>query len=227
MSMMATVIRPDRVTLYADGAFYDPDTGVLTNIARKVWLLPGMQAAFSSRGFALHFPVFAMVVRDLGFKSFDELVAGLDDVWRAFDLMVEGTTGEILIVGWSEKFGKPVALFRCTHGSNEALDPGRTYVFDDGVVSFGCSADLWAMPQDIDDAEAVRVFSLARKHIDDLHCGESDQPFMGYSVGGRIDKVTVTADAVRLDHVHDWPDVIGEPIDPTREGREPGWLEAA
>lgn len=221
MSMMATVIQSDRATLYADGAFYDPRTGILTHIDRKVHALPGMRAAFSSRGVALHFTIFSMVVSDLGFKNFDELVAGLEDVWHTFDVMASGIPGEILIVGWSEKQGKPIALFRCTHDGHEGLDPRNTYLFDDGVTSFGCSADLWKAPQSINDAEAIRVFELARNDITDLHCGETENPVMGYSIGGHIDKVTITGSNVRVTRIHEWPDVVGEKIDPAREGREP------
>jgi len=202
----------------ADGAFYDPETGIITGLDCKVRKVPNVPAAYSSRGAAMAFSLFEAICESSQLRKFDELVAVLPALLSLHDsyLNLFGAKGcEMVIVGWSESRNRGEIYARQSHSDTDQLARGECYKWTDGRVCFGVD---W---QDVPDgngftpAGAVQAFQRFRETPHDLHCGERAEPHMGYSVGGGVYHCKVTAEgASDVYTVHEWADTVGETIQP-------------
>ncbi|MCP2154933.1 UNVERIFIED_ORG: hypothetical protein J2S29_001267 [Rhizobium sp. SLBN-170] len=219
MSAIAAVITDDRVHLLADGAFYDPDTGVLAGIECKVRKIPNVPAVYSSRGAAIAFTIFENICEASQFRTFDELVAALPALLNLHDsyLRLFGKEGsEIVVAGWSESRNRSEIYARQSHSDTDQLARAECYKWTEGRVCFGVDWEDIPEPEDFSPDGAVHAFQRFRETPNDLHCGESEKPYMGYSVGGGVYHCSVTADGVgEITTVHEWPeDKVGEKIQP-------------
>ncbi len=226
MSAIAAAITHDHVHLLADGAFYDPDTGIVTELECKVRNIPNVPAVYSSRGAAIAFPIFERICDNSQFRKFDEMVAVLPALLNLHDsyLKLFGKQGsEIVVVGWSESRNRGEIYARQSHSDNAAMARGECYKWTEGRVSFGVDWEMLPAPEEFTPAGAVVAFERGRWEQNDLHCGERDEPNMGYSVGGGVHHCSVTADGVSfVSKVHEWPeDKVGEKIQPFKDLR---WL---
>lgn len=218
MSAIAAVIQPDAVHILADGAFYDPETGIITGLDCKVRKIPNVPAAYSSRGAAIAFPLFEAICEASQFRKFDEVVAVLPALLNLHDsyLRLWGKEGsEIVVVGWSESRNRGEIYARQSHSDIDQLARGECYKWTEGRVCFGVD---WKDVPDGDGftpAGAVQAFQRFRETPHDLHCGERAEPHMGYSVGGGVYHCEVTAEgASAVDTVHEWADTVGQKIQP-------------
>ena len=215
MSAILAVIQSDRVHLLADGAFYDPETGILSAVDMKLWPIPRINAVFSSRGIAAGFPAFRMACEVFAFSTFDEFLSLLPAIFAVYDDLMRGHRGEIVIAGWSEDRNRGEVLARVTHCHAEDMEPGNIFRWTDGRVCFGIALD------DVPDAEAfsptgaLGAFEAARRTPVDLHCGEGECVNLGYAVGGVLSHIEIRADGTCGGNIlHCWPDVVGEKISP-------------
>lgn len=226
MSAIAAVITEDSVHLLADGAFYDPDTGIVTALECKVRKIPNVPAVYSSRGASIAFPIFESICENSQFRKFDEVVAVLPALLNLHDsyLNLFGKEGsEIVVVGWSESRNRGEIYARQSHSGTDQLARGECYKWTEGRVSFGVDWEALPTPNSFTPTGAVEAFQRFRETPHDLHCGGREEPNMGYSVGGGIYHCAVTADgAGDVSKVHEWAeDKVGEQIKPFKDLR---WL---
>lgn len=219
MSAIAAVIQPNAVHILADGAFYNPETGLVTDLECKVRKIPNVPAAYSSRGAAIAFPLFDQICEASQFRKFDEVVAVLPALLDLHDayLKLFGKEGsEIVVVGWSESRNRGEIYARQSHSDNDALVRGECYKWTEGRVSFGVD---WQNIPGSEEFEAIKVvpeFQRCRETLTDLNCGERDVANMGHSIGGGVYHCAITKDgAGKIAAVHEWPeDKVGERIRP-------------
>lgn len=107
-------------------------------------------------------------------------------------------------------------LFRCTSSGYDSLQPLATYRYLEGVVTFGPDLDDFPDAAEFDAIQhGVPAFERARRHPDDLHCGEGEVPFIGHAVGGFIQHTVVRRDGIETAIIHEWcDDCVGKPIAP-------------
>lgn len=212
MSAVATFIEHDRVHLLADAAFYDK-TGTLTAIEPKVRPIPRASAVFSSRGSRWAFDAFEMACECVEYDGFDELVQKLDDIFAAFDLLMGGLLGEIVIAGWSDKDGVGRVLYRKTYDRDgDDCEPGLIYVM--GKRS-GFGVDRLDLGDDWSEERAVAAFQRGRERAEDITYGMGDEPVLAHAVGGFIGHAIVGPEGVSGGVIHAWPeDGIGRLIEP-------------
>ncbi|MCJ7995901.1 hypothetical protein J5N58_08195 [Rhizobium cremeum] len=213
MSAMLSVVQQDRVHVFADAAFYAPDTGVLTGIGPKIWPVHGIHAVFTSRGDAAAFPMLDGILREIKLTRFDDLVWLLPHVFEDLHNRLSGQTCEVMVAGFSAARNRPEVYWWCNHKGWDGLEPGNVYRLE-GVSQFGLDRDDLPSAHEFKPADAVSAFQKGREHLNDLHCGESGVPFMAHSIGGGVMHVELTADGCSGSWLHTWVDVVGEPIDP-------------
>lgn len=222
MSAILAVIQKDRVHVMADGAFYDPGTGVLTGADCKVRAIPGVNAVYSSRGTEAAFPLFEQVCREFDFATFDDVVSALPGALEAHDALLAeiGAAGsEVVVAGWSEARNRPEVYARQSHREDTSLQRGVCYKWDAGMIAFGVELEGLPDPADFVPDDAIAAFQRGREVACDLHCGEHETPNIGYSIGGGIFHIEIGPDGHHAGSIlHYWPDVIGEPIDPFLRG---------
>ncbi len=216
MSAVAAIIQPACIHVFADAAFYEHESGILTDFGMKIWPIGGLNAVFSSRGRRIAFPVFKALCDEMNPETFDDLKAALPALFAAYDDMMDGAAGEIFIAGWSEANGRPEVLWRATHAqyAGDGLKPGNSYLWTEGRIAFGFGADLLPLPEAFTEEAVVAAFEEGRRCPNDLTCGEAGKPVMGYSIGGCIQHVAIGTGAMTSQALHEWPDEIGETIDP-------------
>ncbi|MCG8272562.1 hypothetical protein MIC97_13740 [Aquamicrobium sp. NLF2-7] len=73
---------------------------------------------------------------------------------------------------------------------------------------------LLPLPEAFTVEAVVAAFEEGRRCPNDLTCGEAAKPVMGYSIGGCIQHVAIVAGAMTSQALHEWPDEIGQRIDP-------------
>ncbi len=219
MSAMLAVIQSDRVHLLADGAFYDPETGILMAVDMKLWPVPRINAVFSSRGVAACFPAFRTACGEFAFSTFDEFLEMLPAIFAVYDDLMQGHKGEIVVVGWSEKRNRGEVLARLTHDKAEGIEPGTILRWTDGIVNFAIELEDLPAAEAFQPADALPAFERIRRTPLDLFCGEGDRVNLGYAVGGVLSHMEIRADGTcAAKNLHYWPDVVGEKISP--EGTE-------
>lgn len=212
MSAIATFIEHDRVHLVADACFYD-ETGTLTAIEPKVWPIPRAKAIFSSRGARWAFEAFEIACECIEYDGFDEFVEQLDDIFAAFDLLMGGLLGEIVIAGWSDREGVGRVLFRKTyHRDGDDCEPGLIYVL--GKRS-GFGVDRLDLGDDWSEERAVAAFQRARDGLEDIRYGLGPEPVLRHAVGGYVGHAAVGPDGISGGIIHLWPeDEVDRRIEP-------------
>lgn len=225
MSAFYALALEDRVELLTDGAIY-ADDGTLLDIRRKVWTSDRLPLAITGRG---HSGMVEAMATDMLFAasigSFDEAVERIDGVLRRRAEKGAPADFEVVLVGISESRG-PVIYYAAScdaHGAD--LEPCRLHDVG-GEIGGGNVVDA----SDLDASDGllnigVELFERMRA-VPGPNPTRPDLPDL-YGIGGHIDWTVVAANGAETVRIWEWPDVIGEPIDPKREGREPGWLEAA
>lgn len=210
MSAMAAAIAGEKIHVFADAAFYDYQTGILTDIAPKVWEIPSLNAVFVCRGVQYAFPVLQRIFAQYAWESWDELKAALPIVWECFDKIMGGNVGDVLLAGFSEEQDRPEILYRTTGEAYEGFQSGYTYLYTEGCMSFGCNIDNGEDPC----CQAITAFKKARQQKHDIALGRTNQPIMAHAVGGTLTHTTLTRTSVAAEALIEWPDKVGEVIQP-------------
>lgn len=202
MSAMAAAIDGDKIHLFADAVFYD-ENGVIVGVHPKIWNVPGLNAFFVTRGQGRAFTHFAELVEASGFETWDQLKACLPLIWQELDKLMDGTTMDILIGGFSDGCNRPEILYRTTGDLYEHLEAGVTYIYTEGVCSFGC------VMKEADDipAEAERAFEEARLVKTEIGAG-----VLANAVGGFLMHRTVTRDDSHARVIKVWDDEVCKKI---------------
>ena len=210
MSAMAAAIDGDTIHLFADAVFYDED-GTVAGIHPKIWQVPGLNAAFISRGQGRAFPYFQELVKLGDAKTWDELKESLPLIWQLLDRWMDKTPMDILIAGFSEGNNRPEILYRHTIQEDDQFKAGATYIYLDGVCSFGC------VMEKADDvcAEAIRAFEVARHDKGNINGFYDDRKeCFAHAIGGRLQHIELTRNGERGETLRVWPDRVGEKIQP-------------
>lgn len=230
MSAYYAVAYPDRVEIATDGAIYD-DNGTVIDLRYKAWHSETLPITWAGRGNTIMVDGIGIMLSALaGLGSVD---AVLDAFSRALlrnerlrEIPIDGVIGSISDAGvpqlhWfttSELFEgyDPLVLYDVGPEWAGGPHPHPSTLADYGFPDRMANSTLGESAGDL--FEALRATRMQ-------HLAHPDQPWI-YGVGGHVDLTTVRADGVTTERLRTWPDVIGEPIDPAREGREPVWAEA-
>lgn len=225
MSSVAIVKQADAIHLITDAATYDRD-GILTGICSKVLLLPEVPAAIAVRGNgqALTHIMSALHLRPLLF-SFDSVIAALPVLTSmakrvALETRYEFPDFELLLVGWSAKRDRPETWYIATKTNVvKGFEAYRAYKIPDDLIVgplidkatfiWFHSSDRRSFPDD-----AVRIINSQRLYKGSLH---GPNTYEGHGVGGFAQLTTIDPSGLSSHVIHQWPDKIGERIDPTAE----------
>lgn len=219
MSAFLAVNYGDRIELLTDGAIYEPD-GTLTAVQRKVWTSNRLPIAITGRGASksIELVAFAFLL-GVGNETVDETLEGIGDrlLKMAARAAVQETTPafEIVIAAISETRG-PLLLYCGTgdiYGAGyvpfSLVDAGKTIGGGPNIDAAGIDASKGLRDCGVDIFERMR-------RIPGPNPAQPDLPAI-YGIGGHVDHTVVAAAGVTVDRLHEWPDVIGQKIEPFAE----------
>lgn len=225
MSAMIAVTTPDTVFVMGDAAVYDHE-GTLTDIRPKTIVFEDLHFAASCRGNLSPLDLLPLAIGD-DHASFDDVRRDAPAIFAAIDALMEtvlpGAKYEMMLAGWSHERNRGEVVFHATHGnipesfnqSGPTLLTNTLFVRGqelDCLLHIGLPENEWTGFDPV--AHGIPAFERARAFSVDLTCGREDMPLEGYSVGGFVQCVTITADSVRNEVIHEWPDEIGRKIEP-------------
>ena len=220
MTAMAAIFKPDRAHVLADSATCKLGNGRLHYFEMKIVRIKDIDAVVVIRGVRTCYHSFEMACRETEFDSFDTLLDQLPAMIEHFGLSMFGLEGEVMLVGYSDARQKPVAVFLYDHDRGiEGLERGKLYFFDQGVVSFGFPPGAFPDAESFDvDQHAIPAFEAARQEPFDVSYGcNSGRRTMAHGIGGNVAHVELGRDFLRGDIVAQWPDRIGEKINPLEQ----------
>lgn len=225
MSAFYALAFDDRVELLTDGAIY-ADDGTLLDIRHKVWTSDRLPLAITGRGnFGMVEAMATAMLFAASIGTFDEAVERIDGVLRRRAEKGAPADFEVVLVGISETRGPVIYYAASCDAHGAGLEPWQLH---DAGREIGGGNVVDASDLDASDGLlniGVELFERMRA-VPGPNPTRPDLPDL-YGIGGHLDWTVVAANGAETMRIWEWPDVIGEPIDPEREGREPGWLEAA
>ncbi|WP_025199116.1 hypothetical protein [Brucella sp. BO2] len=215
----------DRIEILTDGAVYSDD-GTIVSIERKIWISDHLPLTFVGRG---SHPSVNLISTAMGLLSFNKtvdetLVLFMEKIEAMAEKPGEKVQLDGLVCGISETLG-PIVYYFCTSKQvceERGLEPFKIYEVPDEM----CAATnptprairnsglpmFWA----IDGlAEYGGVFFDTMRQFTMKHVALPDQPDM-YAIGGHVDHTVIRADGIVSERILEWPDKIGEKIDPAR-----------
>lgn len=220
--MTAFIIGPyaDRVEILSDGANYTPD-GVVLGTCYKVYSSDILPLAVVGSGavseIALMAGMILMAADATG--SVDGALALLAGALSEIGESPNLDTGLRIAIGAISESNGPVCYVFSTFN-----EPGSAVgafnlrrmsrVFAQGcpptgedLVSYGRMSIEHGLERDavfmLDAMRRQKMVNPAAPHREPIH-----------SVGGHVDLTVVRADGITSKRLHEWPDVIGQPIDP-------------
>lgn len=217
MTAMAAIFKPDRVHVLADSAICKMGNGRLHRFEMKVWRIKGIDAVFVVRGIPGGAHCFQKACEEIEYSSFDELLGHLPTLIEEHGLNMLGLGSELMMAGYSEERRKPIAAFFYSHDRlYDGLERGKPYFFDQGILSFGFPPGAFPDADSFDvEAHAIPAFEAARREKFDVtygvNCGRRT---LAHGVGGSIAHVELGRNVVKGRLVAQWPDRIGEKINP-------------
>lgn len=235
MSAFYAVAYEDRVELLTDGAVYSND-GTVEMMDEKVWRSKTLPAAFTGRGNHLAVKILGTTLSMLSARAqtFDALFLEFKEVVEKQKGRDNAPAMDGLLVGVSETLGPVMYYFHTWPNADEmngmepwtlydagkeilhASTPDQRALRDSGLPMFFSLDGLLE--------HGVAFFNVLRAHKMQ-HWAAPGRPEV-YAIGGHLDWTVVAANGAETMRIWEWPDVIGEPIDPAREGREAVWAEA-
>lgn len=241
MTAIAMVRGNDGVAIATDAATYELD-GRLQHLMSKVALIPERNCVISARGAAGLTGRLAEAVRHQTF-DFDDVLALLGweakkllDEWREWiKPRTEPKHIDLHIAGWSSARERYETYILCSGEKiqtdvNGVLMPLAPWSLTpvpsmfasplpDAEVArrFGLDYDKFSNGYDA----AARIVCAVRSESRAFHEGAAA---MGCIAGGWLQMTILKRDFVSTEIIHRWPDVIGEPIDPTRGEPLPKFL---
>lgn len=202
MSAVIINLTPEAAWMAVDGALYEYGRGEAIGFQQKAHALTHLRAVISVRG-PQAFAHALLPVLSARFSSFDELADGLHlAAWVVHESMREDL---------AERYGNPdVEVYLAGIGAN-------------GPAAYAiASHDLWGEPWtrlqlgEFACAPAVDPSTetdIPAAMMDVIHRQRLERDENGHcGVGGHVQIVQVTANAVHSAILHRWPDQVGEPL---------------
>jgi len=219
MSAFYSVAYPDRVELITDGAVYTDD-GTLVEVRRKVWASSSLPLAVTGRGSSRLVEGLAAAINVMAeCGSVDGTlgeVAGMLEKYRDRDC----EPFEIVLAAVSETNGPGIY-----HFSNvDAYGLFAAWQLHGPYPEFGGGPSLTDANREMLAAEfggdgtltraAVPLFEAMRRRT----APKPTSPHLPeiYGIGGHVDFTTVSAAGCTIERLCEWPDPVGEKIDPFR-----------
>jgi len=221
MSAFYLTVHDDAVQILTDGAVYTED-GTLLDIASKIRPIGDLPLAMTARGTLVPFDVLAPAL-DLvaGAGSVDGVMKYLETILakpqRRRDLST--TAFQAVLVGISEQHGPFARMF----ASVDMPGIEAFLLYDVAPESAGGpEVSIEELPFTGADYEAAGVFALQRYGVaimEAMRRKPGPNPAMPdlpelYGIGGHVDLTVVHAGGVTTARLHEWPDRIGEKINP-------------
>ena len=219
MSAFVGLCRADCVELMTDGASIDRNDTLIT-ITNKAFILPRCPAAMTARGNAKVIEIFqnnvAKLFADAG--SFDD---GMELVEEGLPSLRDWPKGvphfEMLLCGISETMG-PQMVYLVTHSYKPNVEACRLYVTGPGTMN---AAGVVVEDEAAQKFASVGLEACGMPFLEGMRQAKSTGCFEDvpprYAIGGHIDLTVITAAGATTRRVHNWPDRIGEKIDPFAE----------
>jgi hypothetical protein len=217
MSGFYTFAYQDRVELLVDGAVYTED-GVLIDIRQKVQVASKTPIAVTGRGSAdaVSMMAWAITAKADLCGSFDKTIEWLREKYGERSGTSVGAHHELVIVGISEEYG-PSVWYVTTTSYVEGCEPWTVYNAG-GELMGGGPVDISVVGLGNEDfAVGLRenggiLMELMRRKA----APNPVKPYLPhlYGIGGHVDHVVVSATGNTVERIVEWPDVIGQKIDP-------------
>lgn len=228
MSAFYAVAYHDKVELLTDGAVYTDD-GNLVEIRKKVWTSEHTPIAVTGRGDSRVVAGFASAFMCLAVcGSFDATIVAVQDMLDRRREKGAPSDVEMVICGISETGGPRIAYFVTRDIHDLGIKPWQ--IFDWGSEIGG---GIQLAPEDLagmGDA-SNSLLDVAVPFFDAMRRKKGTSPMRPdlpeiHGIGGHIDWTVITADGCAVERIHEWPDVVGEKIEPARTGWDPAALSA-
>lgn len=211
MSAFFALAYADRIELLTDGAVYRDD-GTLTDIKRKVWTSGHVPIAVTGRGATGVVEGFAAAIVCLAAcGSFDRTIAGVQDLLDRRSEKGVPSDVEMLICGISETAGTKILYF----ATCDAYGQGEPWT----LLDMGQELGAGPMPETAGLDASGGLAGCAVPLLESMRRQKGPNPTKPglpevYGIGGHIDWTVITADGCATERIHEWPDVIGEKIEP-------------
>ncbi|PTE08206.1 hypothetical protein C9427_21395 [Mesorhizobium helmanticense] len=204
----------DSVELLSDGAVYLPD-GTLIDIREKVWRSPGLPLAVTGRG-SMAFEAYAETILAMSEDSVDAVIERTHTLLeQAKKGVVSSAPCEVLLAGLSETRGPFLAFF----STADVYPQFEPFILHDVGPDFGggnalTAEEIAALPSAEEGLGkcGVALFETMRGKPG-LNPAAPHMPAI-HGIGGHIDLTVINANGATTTRLHEWPDVIGEKIDP-------------
>lgn len=219
MSAFYALAHSDRIELATDGAVYKDD-GTLTDIRRKVWVSDRHPIAITGRGSSGVTEALATVFlfRAATSDTVDEALEAMQGVLDRRREKGVPEDVEMVVCAISESRGPRIG-YLCTSDIHGVGAPPWTMIDVGRELCGGCKFDVDDVAH-LDGSDGLRgvvvpIFEAMRKHEDINPVKPGLPPVRG--IGGHIDLTIVRPEGVTVERIHEWPDVIGEKINPFHE----------
>lgn len=230
MSAFLSIRFLDSIQLFADGAAYDAETGVITSFESKIQKsgkVPFAIAVRGSSGLALdHAKILCEIADERGIPDVLAVLRSYStdtEAQRQF-LAEPLALFDFAIALWHPETGPAHYRMHCAstmpdfapfvlHDLGELCAVGSVFepqkLFDLGILPVSGDTTIWA------ETKVVEIIEVMRTMKGEPLPGTSQKA--DYRIGGHVDLATVTEYGVLLRRVREWKDEIGEPINPFRE----------
>lgn len=227
MSAFVSIVHPYGAHVFSDGAVWSPDQR-LVDIRYKMTVAKSGRLAVTTIGDAETGTAIARDICDRAdFIGATAMIDGLqtyaDDVAQQLGVIDSQRSFEILVAAYIPGRGGQHRAFRSYavghHCAYEVIDPGSNTHWSGAkfttqdIKKFG----LVQQPGE-PDPDFVRRFGIGVLEVMRVRQGQSQKggPRDIWCVGGHIDCTSLLHSGAKHERIVDWPDVIGEKIDPYR-----------
>lgn len=225
--MTGFIVKPfhDRVEILSDGALYSED-GILLGTAEKVipsGLVP-LAVIGSGRSQEIGSLSEVVLMAAAVTRSFDKTIEMLSNALASIAQSPNYDTGlRLVVAGISEAHG-PVAYIVSTFADAASKIPAfrleRMFsIFAQGAYptqeQFQAYFEASGSPFDVyHGLERDSVFLMGAMREQKLPNPANPNAPLFHKVGGHIDLTVIRAEGISTKRLHEWPDVVGQPIDP-------------
>jgi hypothetical protein len=230
MSAIAVCTADDGIVFAADGAMYN-SSGIIIRFVSKLYTSPYQDCVYGHVGIADFGPAFVEAIDPM--PPFDALIQGIvakacqaygaaSAAWT--DTRYAAPRATLIIGGWSESQQR-FELYKLHSSEKEItnqatgeteMSPPWQLIPVSGTWSSSVprAKDLETFGIDWDGEYSP--LDLPARIVCANRAGSSDRGDGVYGVGGFLEMVVITRNGIKNWFAHEWPDVIGEVIDPAK-----------